>query len=1825
MQLKDGKLVHIYKKNDQSDNSRINIKVLANNNINLSNVKESKDYNFETYKKDLSLYIKNYATCRSNLDSIVSKLRSFADLSKLNSVEIKILKAIGSFCVFNNVSTYLDNNTYIPLFLITCCGMKGYSYPFFFSMPPQSRTPCDRGLCSNIGKTISENLVRVASSRIFNVPHQAIVELIVNSVDAYNPAEKIGRFGMGFFSFLYFLLEKSQGREIQITTTCDNKKGNKDRYTMIIKKDPELIFNIKYTTTKENTGTTISLLCDNKNKLDGSDVEKFRHFISYTKYIESNKATINESNKATIDESNKEVLYFINNNEITIRDAASGIPLDIIMKSLFIPSSSTKGMEIKSAEETIPDNKLFSFDEVKQNETAYFSITVRRVCIFRLPIDSDYDIALHLPGTTALPVARDDFLLNDITYKNLYRTYLALFTYLVNTKEDITYLDKINKAYANYTVNIKNKSILNDILNDIKTSLKIPIIFVRNNLREWKYILPNTKLILSNNFSYLEIEEKLSSKTPIDIYDISNNSKTPDIYTISNSSITYNIAHKNVFHNKYVIFINNIGKDDSPIKTPTTLDTPYYIFYPIVDNRTFSINDMVSKIINNIVSKENIYIYEENNIDLNEKKVINSFQYKHENGTPDLYKRYNMELLEYTATYSFMMSYKHIIDIIKYNSIKIGEEFEEEHKDLLLNTIAKLYDDTDIRLRSVSFYLCMDYRELFIRIISFYLSVLVYNIGISRKELIKHIIDILETRNMYEQKIHYGDLSGESSIIENMDISIVQDKICMFKSYFKKAGINESEYIIHDTISNRVEYKGDIYKTQYSNKTSSLISEDSSQDMINFIIFNKKLSLCNLEENLNYIRNRKIDNIRYIIPIARHFRDYISCDEESKYFIYKMCSRYVNIADTNIEDENTYHNLDYKELVYFSMPLINTFFYVRSSDYIESLQSHISGSSFINRLYQVLHKNNHTAWSDGWKKTIEKYSEKLIGFYSYFYDNELKDKKSYDFLLSLYWYAGKGNIYYNILSSVMKSIADMFWRKEIEDTILDKKTYDIVGYRDIFIDDIKLIKKYEEVYLTNIIKSTFLYNNLDFNDISSVEDESSDINLQIIPIATDAGTAKLAIDSVLIELIQNSRDAIISDIDVTNKKCDIIILEDKQGMAVKIRDYVGMNMDNILSMSIPFYSTKSKDDATTAGEMGTGFFNVYRAAETVTIETRKNNKYYRIEDIPEKRRIEILQTDQIYDIRKNIEIYTAENKDIRGTTISLLLKGDAEELFYYKKRIEYYIDNIIKYIPNETVDITYNGKSINDNSEIYFTILENNIKIYILKGKENTISQVYTKDIPFCSLLDIINNTFDEAGEDVFVHVCKNLLYFDIIVNFGVDTYQPVQSRSKLIMSDLQKNNFRNVLKRVIFYKAVILMCNNSDLYMKNILKGSIVDDLFQVYPQPKTSLLTPEDYFYNFEYRNNVSNLKILDFIKTRLIHCKNIINSHKFDVDMSTIWHYVKKITINKFVLPEEIPDKYKVDNINRLQNELSSVLKEHYEVPELKDKSRSSYGSHNTEENNDTFDNISESNNLMLKSINIIFKWMDNKYKNIIKRVEEHEFDPNTINKRYNKNKENKENIDKLTILESCKPFINKFNELYINEYVKSMDRWYNSHLYNFYDINGRKIPLINNNRIPSVESKVIEDNVHVLGYYNKAENKLVINMNLNTGGLVYDTVQCMLEYCKLNKSLYKTKKSIELYRKIQGIYTSNGESALLPHEIEHWRRKNSHLDKEDYLDKGAHEDVVIKQKESSIKHYTYDSFVAELYKNIFKDSLEFIDNIFNDNDLINIAKVIEIPDN
>ena len=294
--------------------------------------------------------------------------------------------------------------------------------------------------------------------------------------------------------------------------------------------------------------------------------------------------------------------------------------------------------------------------------------------------------------------------------------------------------------------------------------------------------------------------------------------------------------------------------------------------------------------------------------------------------------------------------------------------------------------------------------------------------------------------------------------------------------------------------------------------------------------------------------------------------------------------------------------------------------------------------------------------------------------------------------------------------------------------------------------------------------------------------------LQILEIAVNEGTTKDFIQSVLTELIQNSTDAIRST--GGNSNVNIYIGDN----TISIKDNIGF--ENIINIMIPFLSSKNPNDPNVTGEMGSGFFNVYRQpfVKEVNITTSFKGKKRILKAEP------LVENNNVYDIIYTIDYYDTNESD--GTEVRLIFNNDlsmiaslvAEATIFTKFYLSFISGIILK---------------LNDNlvqKEFYEVYEDYGIKTYIVKDTI-TNSYVMTNGIPLMPLGDFIksldnNKAMDYNLETIFNKYCQN----SIIIDINKDIYTPTQARNKVqikptvdikLMNESILNGFYYALNRI--------------------------------------------------------------------------------------------------------------------------------------------------------------------------------------------------------------------------------------------------------------------------------------------------------------------------------------------------------------------------------------------------------------------------------------------
>ena len=381
--------------------------------------------------------------------------------------------------------------------------------------------------------------------------------------------------------------------------------------------------------------------------------------------------------------------------------------------------------------------------------------------------------------------------------------------------------------------------------------------------------------------------------------------------------------------------------------------------------------------------------------------------------------------------------------------------------------------------------------------------------------------------------------------------------------------------------------------------------------------------------------------------------------------------------------------------------------------------------------------------------------------------------KKYLFLYIIYNSEGN-NFIIHVYNKIMNTLTQyrknpIFNQKKIDEL----QRFNIVGLQGY---------KYTLLQLFNsVFSSSFpsIDNWTQSDNLRKIAKISIDNNLQALEIVINEGTSREPIQSFIFETFQNAIDIIRQ----TQENVDNIIINISPGTSIQnevsyqISDPIGLNSKALLSLSIPFLSTKTKSQLTT-GEIGSGFFNVYRIAKRVIIESRNDF----IIDKP------IFKNNRIVDInRYHIPNINAFN----GTriTIELLYQTNDE-----KKMREEKLYQITEITNNCLGILPLTGFKINVNHEIHLIErkeIYNDGYFIGYKVPDLYDSYVLTKDIPF----DRLEKLFSPFVSEEIGMILSN----GLVVNFLNDAYSPVQSRTTLSMNSKQKQVFEKFLSNFIY------------------------------------------------------------------------------------------------------------------------------------------------------------------------------------------------------------------------------------------------------------------------------------------------------------------------------------------------------------------------------------------------------------------------------------------
>ncbi len=462
----------------------------------------------------------------------------------------------------------------------------------------------------------------------------------------------------------------------------------------------------------------------------------------------------------------------------------------------------------------------------------------------------------------------------------------------------------------------------------------------------------------------------------------------------------------------------------------------------------------------------------------------------------------------------------------------------------------------------------------------------------------------------------------------------------------------------------------------------------------------------------------------------------------------------------------------------------------------------------------------------------------------------------------------------------VKYIKSKFTHKEILLMINDNnspKILEIVDYIENisnYLEKIEhldyVIKDIDGINLSKMISCFFRkeynfdnYDNI-LNSLEEIKNDSKDINtdLQFVEIAINEGTSKNIYESVITELVQNSIDATRNShtepnihIDIFSRKID----EDKIVMELQIVDHVGMNFNNIISLCVPYLSGKQRSPTNT-GEMGNGFFNVYRNSTKVEVITKSPNTDYKI-IINDKM---IRENNRVVDIKKDIEVIRDTKKTYGTAVIVQFLPTSNIEYIENYVHLCHYIQNAIGVIDVENLNYK---KIVIDLNSIIITQYPNKYKLVNnMTGRiynKYINSYILTKEIPFIEVSKFLHGKVNP--------IIINLLKYKYTININDDHYKPTQSRTKLKIEGERKIEIEileNLLELyyINFMKILSTKTNGDD---KDKIIGKVINNYYSEVSDLK-QLIYKRRYFipdvdYKMSERNYeaffISNYKYKDF----------------------------------------------------------------------------------------------------------------------------------------------------------------------------------------------------------------------------------------------------------------------------------------------------------------------------------------------------------------------------
>ena len=1243
--------------------------------------------------------------------------------------------------------------------------------------------------CTRTGLRISNALIRVAATRIFSEPEQSIIELVTNSIDSYNSIDKIdsiGKFGMGFFSLLYWISQAKDDeykRSMIIESTYYDDSKKLTSYSIKLKWTEDGIIFTKLPTDQQSKPRTQVLILCNGHEFKVFERQKMKNQVQ--KLFDVKSATILFNGNPINEGANKNnvINVDIESGYISVRDYATGIKEETVFNSLLIPSSSSKERKmIKDVTKRSP--------RIAKNMdiTSYLRIIVNSVSVVNIKssLSSDSYI-LYLPNDSKLPVSRDDIIYEDYESEKLYDQLCTLIVQIFEDSKDLYPLFDLLEKYIIVNKQEKLFSVITKLKREI---LDMDYILIPKN-DFWKTFV---KTFDPPNYCFYPYSDKFKLCKQLD-------------------EILSPYVRTDIFKSRKCIHMNLPNG-----KITESSELPLFLFI----NGNF--NNPEELAISITTSSNTLLI-----------PVNSKLEEKQYNRIRSSDKEYN-DMCETL----FMTIYKKFqgVEFYSQNSMFV---------DMILNIDKYLHNDNvlpaDHPLKRAN--IMVELKRLVCNLISKIASInLEFTYGASKHVMEYNLFDMLGFSD--NEKIHYGKFSNnffvrnyyfDLQIQFKNDLFLIQQlgyvNISPLTSKFSNHK-SEKEQMYNFTKINvklitRLSY---ILKHEYAR-----IKKENLVELVHVLVTNKR----NPEDiNDDYIESIAMLNWTY----QQKFDDCSNWYTLINYVNFKLYNYVIDLYKPDAKG-------------YYALPIIENFldvdyFMIMNQSNFEEFESVVYDCSTNEELFTFITVAKIFI--------IEQYYYLLTypspGVYKFIL-TEIRRKYTnlvlHDIIKDVIWYiySSTDTMKLTFQEDLVKSTV-AFFKNLIYDRYFDIKEPEymyqftcksLLSY--IYINDLTDDGDSDKDRLQNLFESVAGF------------DEETTTKLQIVEIAVNEGTTKMFSQAILTELVQNSTDAIRTSQNQTDEMFNVYVKTANN--AISVADRVGFSdLDDIVSLLIPFLSSKDPNDPNVTGEMGTGFFNVYRQpyVKEVHIKIKHNDCYLYVKCTP------LIRDNSVYDIQ--YEIYISENEESNGTEIIIILRDDMPDLIndvnvFMNSRIGYSvfnnmtegqkilsqnIDKIRKtpdlFEKSNLLDFCYQNEVPCDESETFSELVEKLLDYYDSIQKPKQIiyhlndkplsrdltlimeypgigemyysrdkigSFVMTNGVPFCSLVDFV-----ETYPEIF-NGFETMMKTSIILNLSKDNYIPTQSRTNINIKN--KRNLVELLNTgfyfVSLYKYVHNLCETRD------------------------------------------------------------------------------------------------------------------------------------------------------------------------------------------------------------------------------------------------------------------------------------------------------------------------------------------------------------------------------------------------------------------------------